>query len=100
MRFDPKTEEITLWRSDTNRTNGLCYDAQGRLFGCCSGGRSIVRFDPDGETVTIADRLDGKRISTLNDLTLDRQGRIWFTNPWNAGNIDAPSSRSWTTAPY
>ena len=89
MRFDPKTEEITQARGDTNRTNGLCYDAEGRLFGCCSGGRAIVRFDPDGTTATIADRLDGKKISTPNDLAVDRQGRIWFTNPWNAGNIDA-----------
>ena len=89
MRFDPKTEEITQARGDTNRTNGLCYDAGGRLFGCCSGGRAIVRFDPDGTTATIADRLDGKKISTPNDLAVDRQGRVWFTNPWNAGNIDA-----------
>ena len=89
MRFDPKTEEIAQARADTNRTNGLCYDAGGRLFGCCSGGRAIVRFDPDGTTATIADRLEGKKISTPNDLAVDRQGRVWFTNPWNAGNIDA-----------
>ena len=89
MRCDHKTAEITLWRSDTNRTNGLCLDSQGRLFGCCSGGRAIVRFDPDGSTATVADRLDGKRISTPNDLAVDQGGRIWFTNPWNAGNIDA-----------
>ena len=88
MRFDPKTEEIAQARGDTNRTNGLCYDAGGRLFGCCSGGRAIVRFDPDGTTATIADRLEGKKISTPNDLAVDRQGRVWFTNPWNAGNID------------
>ena len=88
MRFDPKSERITQWRGDTNRTNGLCYDAQGRLFGCCAGGRAIVRFDLGGTTTTVADRLDGQRISTPNDLAVDRQGRIWFTNPWNAGNID------------
>ena len=56
LRFEPKTEEITEARGGTNRTNGLCYDAEGRLFGCCSGGRAIVRFDPDGSTKTIADR--------------------------------------------
>ena len=32
MRFDPKSGQFTLWRGDTDRTNGLCYDAQGRLF--------------------------------------------------------------------
>lgn len=92
MRFDPATGRTTQWRSNTNRTNGLAYDAQGRLFGCCAGGRSIVRFDPDGTTAVVADRLDRRRISTPNDLAIDRQGRIWFTNPWNAGNID-PTER-------
>jgi gluconolactonase len=88
LRYDPKTGAITVTREGTNRTNGLCYDAQGRLFGCCSGGRSIVRFDPDGRTVTIADRVDGKKLNTPNDLAVDRKDRIWFTNPWNEGNVD------------
>jgi gluconolactonase len=48
-----------------------------------------VRFDPDGRMVVIADRLDGKRLNTPNDLAIDRKGRIWFTNPWNEGNVDA-----------
>lgn len=88
MRYDPKSGAITEWRSGTNRTNGLAFDAQGRLFGCCSGGRSIVRFDPDGKNVVIADRLEGKKLSTPNDLAIDRKGRIWFTNPVNEGNWD------------
>ena len=87
MRYDAGTGEITQARGETNHTNGLAYDAQGRLFGCCSGGRSIVRFDADG-AVTVADRLSGQRLNTPNDLAVDLLGRIWFTNPWNAGNID------------
>jgi gluconolactonase len=89
LRYDLKSNALTEWRTGTNRTNGLAFDAEGRLFGCCSGGRSIVRFDPDGRTVTIADRVDGKKLNTPNDLAIDRKGRIWFTNPWNEGNIDA-----------
>ena len=88
MRYDPKTNAIDVWRTGTNRTNGLCYDADGRLFGCCSGGRAIVRFDPDGKNVVVADRVDGKRLNTPNDLAVDRKGRIWFTNPINEGNWD------------
>ena len=88
LRYDPKTNEITVWREGTNRTNGLAFDENGRLFGCCSGGRAIVRFDPDGKNVVIADRLDGKKLNTPNDLAIDRKGRIWFTNPVNEGNWD------------
>ena len=88
MRYDPKSGALTVWREGTNRTNGLAFDLQGRLFGCCSGGRSIVRFDPDGKNVTVADRVDGRKLNTPNDLAIDRKGRIWFTNPINSGNWD------------
>jgi gluconolactonase len=88
LRYDHRSGGISEWRSGTNRTNGLCFDAHGRLFGCCSGGRSIVRFDADGKNTVIADKLDGKRLNTPNDLAIDRQGRIWFTNPINDGNWD------------
>ena len=88
LRYDPKTNAITEWRSGTNRTNGLAFDEQGRLFGCCAGGRSILRFDPDGKNVVIADRVEGKKLNTPNDLAIDRKGRIWFTNPVNEGNWD------------
>ena len=88
LRYDLKTSAVSVWREGTNRTNGLCFDNHGKLFGCCSGGRSIVRFDADGKNTVIADRLDGKKLSTPNDLAVDYQGRIWFTNPVNDGNWD------------
>ena len=88
MRLDPNSDTITELVNGTNHVNGLAFDNQGRLFGCCSGGRSIVRFNQDGSAVTVADRVDGQRLNTPNDLAIDRRGRIWFTNPWNAGNID------------
>ncbi len=88
LRYNFKSGEISEWRTATNRTNGLCFDAHGRLFGCCSGGRSIVRFDTDGRNTVVADKLDGKNLSTPNDLAVDRKGRIWFTNPVNDGNWD------------
>ncbi|MGH8619568.1 MAG: SMP-30/gluconolactonase/LRE family protein [Burkholderiales bacterium] len=92
LQYDPDTDEITEARTGTNRTNGLAFDAQGKLYGCCSGGRSVVRFDPDGKNTVIADRVDGKRLNTPNDLAIDRKGRIWFTNPVNDGNWDKGST--------
>ena len=88
LRYDLKAGTITDWRTGINRCNGLAYDAQGRLFGCCSGGRSILRFDADGRNAAVADRVDGKKLNTPNDLAIDRKGRIWFTNPINEGNWD------------
>lgn len=89
LRYDPKSGAITEAYKDTYRTNGLAFDAEGNLFGCCAGGRSIVRFDPKtGGKKTIVDRFEGKRLNTPNDLAVDRKGRVWFTNPWNDGMND------------
>ena len=95
MRYDLDSGAITEERGGTNHTNGLAFDSQGNLFGCCSGGRAIVRFDRDGAVAfgagamtAVADRVDGQKLNTPNDLAIDRRGRIWFTNPWNGGNID------------
>jgi len=90
MKYDPASGQIAEARSGTNHTNGLAYDTQGNLFGCCSGGRAIVRFNLDNTMTVISDRVDGMKLNTPNDLAVDRKGRIWFTNPWNVGNI-APS---------
>jgi gluconolactonase len=92
LRYEPESGSITEWRTNTNRTNGLCFDGDGRLFGCCAGGRAIMRFDSTGETTVVVDRLDGQRLNTPNDLAIDRKGRIWFTNPVNEGNWDKGES--------
>ena len=87
MRYDPETGACTEHRKGTNRTNGLAFDTEGRLYGCSAGGRSILRFEPDGSTTVVADRFEGRRLNTPNDLALDSKGRVWFTNPWNAGLV-------------
>ena len=88
MRYDPQTGTCSEHRTGTNHTNGLAFDANGLLYGCCSGGRSIVRFESDGTATVIADKLEGQRINTPNDLAVDAQGRVWFTNPWSTNNVD------------
>ena len=84
LRYDPKTGDITEFFTGTQRTNGLCFDSQGNLYGCQSAGRRIVRFESDGTTITsLPHQLDGKRHNNPNDLAVDKQGRIWFTDPFN-----------------
>ena len=85
MRYDPTTGACTEFRTGTNATNGLMFDAQGRLYGCSGGGRCILRFEPDGSTTTLPHLLDGRRHNRPNDLAIDRQGRIWFTDPYGRG---------------
>jgi gluconolactonase len=83
LSFDPATHEVTTAYEDTHEGNGLMFDANGRLYGCQggSGGRRIVRYEPDGSATVIADRFEGKRLNSPNDLAFDAEGRLWFTDP-------------------
>jgi gluconolactonase len=80
MTYNPETGLVAVWRENTEGTNGLNFDSEGRLFGCSGDGRKIVRFDPGGEMVTIADRLDGRRINGPNDLAITPSGSIYFSD--------------------
>lgn len=63
-------------------TNGLALDAQGRLVMCDHGNRQIVRLDATNFTrTTLADRYDGKRLNSPNDLVIHSSGDIYFTDP-------------------
>ena len=80
MSLDVISGLVEVWRENTEGTNGLNYDSEGQLFGCSSDGRKIVRFDPNGQTVTIADRVDGRRINSPNDLAITPSGSIYFSD--------------------
>jgi gluconolactonase len=79
-RFDPETGDCTVWREETGGANGLMFDAQGVLYACEGHGRRIVRIDNDG-VHAVADRFEGHRFNSPNDLAIDGLGRIWFSDP-------------------
>jgi gluconolactonase len=62
-------------------SNGLAYDPQGRLVLCQHGDRRIARLEKDGSFTTLADRYEGKRLNSPNDLVFARNGDILFTDP-------------------
>lgn len=73
--------------------NGLALDRQGQLLLADSGSRALVRVDPASKRRTVlADRFEGKRFNSPNDLTVARSGAIYFTDPTYGlkGNDDSP----------
>jgi len=62
-------------------TNGLLFDARGRLLACEPELRRITRTEPDGKITVLTDRFQGKRYNQPNDITVDSQGRIYFSDP-------------------
>ena len=83
-RFDPATGKADLFRKYTGRVNGLAIAADGTVFGAQEGGRRIVRFMQDGSTAPTRDLLDGKHHNQPTDVILDRAGRAWIADPYNA----------------
>ncbi len=77
-RMDPKGH-TTVFRH--NASNGLLFDREGLLVACESGLRRVTRTEKDGRITVLADRFEGKRFNTPNDLCMDSKGRIYFTDP-------------------
>src|SRR3954453_21918773 len=90
MRFDPKTEAVTVFREPSGRANGLIFDPKGRLIaaeGANTGGnRRVSITESDGTVRTLADRYLGKRFNSPNDVAVDRQGRVYVSDPRYVGS--------------
>jgi gluconolactonase len=62
--------------------DGNTYDRQERLLDCASVLRAVIRLSPDGRRYSIvADRYQGKRLNSPNDVVLGPDGAIYFTDP-------------------
>jgi gluconolactonase len=72
--------KLSLYRAGAG-TNGLLFDADGRLIACEPVLRRVTRTELDGKITVLTDRYDGKRYNQPNDLAVDSKGRIYFTDP-------------------
>ncbi len=76
-----RTGETSVFR-DPAGSNGLLFDQQGRLLVCEPAQRRVTRTDlKTGESQVLADRYEGRRFNQPNDITVDSQGRIYFSDP-------------------
>ena len=89
LRLAPGADVADTFLNPSGRANGLMFDAHGFLIACQGnekgglGGRRLVRIDPISKKQTvIADNYEGNRFNSLNDLCIDKSGRIYFTDPY------------------
>lgn len=99
---DPNRNRIHRWRPDGTLTierdmsgyrgedilrfrqpgsNGLAIDRLGRLTICEHGNRCVSRIEPDGSRTVLAERFEGKRLNSPNDLVYAKDGSLYFTDP-------------------
>lgn len=81
LAFDPATGQTELLIENTEKSNGLARDSMGRLYACQDEGRRVVRYEDDGTRTIVAEQFDGSRLNSPNDLSIDRDGRVWFSDP-------------------
>jgi gluconolactonase len=62
-------------------SNGLTFDSDGRLTICQHGNRRVIRVEPHGNVTVLADRFDGHRLNSPNDLVYSSDGTLFFTDP-------------------
>lgn len=79
MRPSGYSGDVPAWRS--SGSNGLTFDAMRRLLIAEHGDRRISMVMDDGVKKTVADRFEGKRFNSPNDIAVHSSGAIYFTDP-------------------
>ena len=89
-RWDAATGAASVVRSATNRTRGLALGGDGRLFGAQSRARRVMWLSADGGAFYLEAMLDGERHNDPQDLVVDADSRVWFTDRHTDGTIPGP----------
>jgi gluconolactonase len=72
---------IEVFRENSGGANGLALDDKGRLHACEGGARRVTRTDAKGAVESIAEKFEGKRLNSPNDIAVRKDGHVYFTDP-------------------
>lgn len=81
LRWDDCSGAVSVFRQPADHANGHVRDGQGRLVSCEHRTRRITRTEPDGRISVLADRFQGQRLNSPNDIVCARDGSLWFSDP-------------------
>ena len=73
--------KLSTFRENSGGANGLFVDKKGNVVACEGAGRRLVSIDPKGSVTVLADKYQDKRFNSPNDLWIDPNGGIYFTDP-------------------
>jgi gluconolactonase len=85
---------VEVFRQPSSYSNGNTRDRQGRLVTCSHLHRCIQRTEYDGTVQVLADRFEGKRLNSPNDLIVKSDGSVWFSDPTYGIVSDYQGSRA------
>ena len=88
---DQKNNRIYIWSVDekliqfmdnAQRSNGLYFDANGKLISCAAELNRLISIDMNGVVEVLVDGYDGKLLNGPNDLWVDTKGGIYFSDTY------------------
>ena len=89
-RYDPTSGETTIFRSPSGMSNGIKFDRDGNMLaalGADYGGRMLIKTDmANGKSYILSGTYNGESYNALNDISIDEQGRIYFSDPRYLGH--------------
>jgi gluconolactonase len=78
---------LEVFLENSGGANGLYFDHEGNLIACAGRARQLIKINKEGEVEVLADEYNGKKLNSPNDLWIDPEGGIYFTDP-RYGNTD------------
>jgi gluconolactonase len=94
MRLVESSGDVSVFRQPSNNSNGNTVDNQGRLVTCEHLTRRVTRTGIDGSISVIADRWNGRRFNSPNDVVVKSDDTVWFTDPAYGIDTDYEGDRA------
>jgi gluconolactonase len=94
LRWLEEDGHISEFRKPAGYSNGNTFDYQARQISCEHGNRRVARYEHDGKVTVLADKWQGKPLNAPNDVVVDPDGGIWFTDPGYGILINYEGSKS------
>jgi gluconolactonase len=85
LKWSVQEGKLSTFLENSGGANGLYFDKAGNLLACQGGERRLVSISPKGEVTVLADKYEGKRFNSPNDLWIDRKGGVYFSDPRYGG---------------
>lgn len=73
--------QVATFRHPSGNSNGLTRDREGQLIACEHSNRRVTRTEKGGSITVLADKFQGKKLNSPNDVVAKSDGAIYFTDP-------------------
>lgn len=82
IKWNAEDQSLLVFKAPSGRANGLYFDNEGHLLAAADEHNELWRIRSDGNVDTLITHFEGKKLNGPNDLWVDKQGGIYFTDPY------------------